>query len=108
MRTNIDIDDDLLESAMKALGTHTKKSTVEAALELAIRRHTLRGLLELPGAVEWEGDLLDWRRDRPRQSDWRLAPAEPTPAEPAAGDSTPGESSGKSSADQPPNPGRRS
>ncbi len=76
MRTNIDIDDDLLESAMKALGTHTKKSTVEAALELAIRRHTLRGLLELPGAVDWEGDLLDWRRDRPRQSDCHLAPDE--------------------------------
>lgn len=63
MRTNIDIDDDLLEAAMEALGTNTKKSTIEAALELAIRRHKLRKVLELPGTVTWEGDLAEWRRD---------------------------------------------
>jgi Arc/MetJ family transcription regulator len=32
MRTNIDIDEDLLKQAMKATGTTTKKGAVEAAL----------------------------------------------------------------------------
>ncbi len=71
MRTNIDIDDDLLDAAKAALGTDTKKSTVEAALELAIRRHTLREILELEG-IGWEGDLDESRRGRFTQADYEL------------------------------------
>lgn len=64
MRTNIDIDDELLEKAAKALGTKTKKATVEAALERAIRRHEQSRVLELRGTVTWEGDLDEMRRSR--------------------------------------------
>jgi Arc/MetJ family transcription regulator len=64
MRTNIDIDDELLEKAAKALGTKTKKATVEAALEQVIRRHAQSRVLELYGTVEWEGDLDEMRRSR--------------------------------------------
>lgn len=64
MRTNIDIDDELLDKAMRLAGTATKKSTVEKALELLIRSHEQRKILELYGKVEWDGDLEEMRRDR--------------------------------------------
>jgi Arc/MetJ family transcription regulator len=64
VRTNIDIDDELLAKAAEALGTKTKKATVEAALERVVRRHLQRRVLELYGTVEWEGDLDAMRRSR--------------------------------------------
>jgi Arc/MetJ family transcription regulator len=63
MRTNVDIDDDLLTEAMTALGTETKKETIEVALRRVVCNWRLRDLADLWGAVEWEGDLMEWRRD---------------------------------------------
>lgn len=68
MRTNIDIDDDLMRAAMAATGKKTKKETVEAALRLAIRRQQIAGLLELRG-MGWEGDLEAMRTDNPKLHD---------------------------------------
>jgi Arc/MetJ family transcription regulator len=41
MRTNIDIDDDLMREAMRATGTTTKKAAVEASLRklIALKLH---------------------------------------------------------------------
>jgi Arc/MetJ family transcription regulator len=64
MRTNIDIDDDLLAEAAQIAGTTTKRSTVEAALRELIRQHKVRRVLELWGNFEWEGDLRELRRNR--------------------------------------------
>lgn len=64
MRTNIDIDDDLLAEAAEIAGTTTKKSTVEAALRELIRRHQIKRMLELRGNFDWEGDLQEMRRSR--------------------------------------------
>ncbi|MGH3908053.1 MAG: type II toxin-antitoxin system VapB family antitoxin [Pseudonocardiaceae bacterium] len=64
MRTNIDIDDELLAKAAKIAGTSTKKSTVETALRELIRRHEMKRVLELRGAFGWEGDLQEMRRSR--------------------------------------------
>ena len=64
MRTNIDIDDDLLAEAMQAAGTATKKATVEAGLAELIRLHRKRRVLELRGTVEWVGDLDEMRSGR--------------------------------------------
>jgi Arc/MetJ family transcription regulator len=47
MRTNIDLDDDLLTEAAAILGTVGKKSTVEAALKEIIRRKAMLDLLDL-------------------------------------------------------------
>ena len=47
MRTNINIDDELLARASKIAGTKTKTSTVEFALRELIRREAMRQLLEL-------------------------------------------------------------
>ena len=65
MRTNIDIDDALMQRAMRAGGYSTKKETVEAALELLARqREGFRKLRALRGKLEWEGDLDQMRRGR--------------------------------------------
>lgn len=64
MRTNIDIDDDLLAEAMRATGTTTKKATVEAGLAELIRRHRVRQVRDLRGTVEWDGDLDEMRAGR--------------------------------------------
>ena len=64
MRTNIDIDDDLLAEAAEIAGTTTKKSTVETALRELIRQHKVRRVLELWGNFDWEGDLQEMRRSR--------------------------------------------
>lgn len=65
MRTNIEIDDDLLEAARRMAGTGTKRSTVEHALRELVNRGERRRLLELRGTVAWHGDLDDSRAGRP-------------------------------------------
>lgn len=65
VRTNVEINDALMADAMVALGTHTKKETIEVALERAIRDHRLRKMFrELRGSAKWEGDLMEWRRSK--------------------------------------------
>ena len=39
MRTNIELDDELLAAAMAATGLRTKKATVEEGLRVLLRRH---------------------------------------------------------------------
>jgi Arc/MetJ family transcription regulator len=70
MRTNIVIDDALMEEAMAALGLTTKRETVETALREVIRRHRLgRAIESLRGlAPDWEGDIKAMRADR--HPDW--------------------------------------
>jgi len=61
MRTNIDIDDELMEQAMKATGAATKKGAVEAALQLAVRLSKQgEALRRLRGKVVWRGHDDDW------------------------------------------------
>ncbi len=61
MRTNIDIDDDLLAKAMQAGPFTTKKDTVEAGLRLLARQAAYREILKWRGKLKWEGDeSIDW------------------------------------------------
>jgi Arc/MetJ family transcription regulator len=64
MRTNIDIDDDLMAAAMRAGGFTTKKETVEEALRLLARRSAYEGVRALRGTTKWEGSLNEMRQDR--------------------------------------------
>jgi Arc/MetJ family transcription regulator len=63
MRTNIEIDDELLAEAQRYAGTPTKRATVDLALRELVRRRERQRVLELHGAVRWHGDL-----DRSRAS----------------------------------------
>ena len=64
MRTNIDIDDQIMQQAMAAGGFKTKKETVEAALQILVQRHKQRDILKLFGKVAWEGDLDEMRTSK--------------------------------------------
>ena len=64
MRTNIDIDDDLMRSALAATGLRTKKAVVEEALKLLVRLKGQERIRELRGKIHWEGDLDQMRRNR--------------------------------------------
>lgn len=64
MRTNIVIDDDLMQKAMKATGLHTKKAVVEAGLKLLIDVKAQAGIRRLRGKVKWEGNLDEMRASR--------------------------------------------
>lgn len=64
MRTNIEIDDELLSQAMIATGQSTKRATVEEGLRLLVRlRKQAEALADLKG-LGWEGDLDEMRRGR--------------------------------------------
>jgi antitoxin ParD1/3/4 len=61
MRTNIDIDDDLMAKAMQAGPYKTKKDAVEAGLRLLARQAAYREILKWEGKLRWEGDeSIDW------------------------------------------------
>jgi Arc/MetJ family transcription regulator len=66
MRTNIVIDDALMDAAMKASGAATKRETVELGLRALVRLRQQAGLKgyrgKLPG---WTGDLDAMRADGP-------------------------------------------
>jgi Arc/MetJ family transcription regulator len=64
MRTNIDIDDELMEQAMAATGAATKKAAVEQSLQLLVRLKAQEGIKKLRGKVKWEGDLATMREGR--------------------------------------------
>lgn len=64
MRTNIDIDDDLMRQAMTAGEETSKKATVEKALRLMINLKAQEGFRRLRGKVKWEGDLDQMRESR--------------------------------------------
>ncbi len=64
MRTNIDIDDDLMRAAMKTSGDRTKRAVVERALRLLVQTHQQAGIRRLRGKVAWRGDLHQSRLGR--------------------------------------------
>ena len=64
MRTNIDIDDDLMRNALRSSDARTKRAVVEEALRLLIQTRGQASLRRLRGKVQWEGDLDTSRRSR--------------------------------------------
>lgn len=64
MRTNIDIDDELIREAMRTSGARTKRAAVEEGLRLLIRTRSQGSIRRLRGRVRWSGDLQASRLDR--------------------------------------------
>ncbi len=64
MRTNIVIDDGLMQQAMKATGLSTKKAVVEEGLRLLIKVKAQEGIRRLRGKIELEGNLSTMRESR--------------------------------------------
>jgi Arc/MetJ family transcription regulator len=64
MRTNIEIDDQLMRQAMRATGFRTKRQTVEAGLKLLVQIRQQTAIRRLRGKVQWIGDLNQSRQGR--------------------------------------------
>jgi Arc/MetJ family transcription regulator len=63
MRTNIEIDDELMAEVMAETGAKTKKAAVQSAFLEIIRRKRQRAVLKSFGTVDWQGDLEAMRLD---------------------------------------------
>ena len=61
MRTNIEINDELMKQAMEFSKLKTKKEIVEAALHEYIRKCAREELASLRGKIQWDGDLEQMR-----------------------------------------------
>lgn len=64
MRTNIDIDDQLMRTAMRASGAATKRAAVEQGLKLLIAVRGQGAIRRLRGKVKWTGNLQASRLGR--------------------------------------------
>lgn len=63
MRTNIEIDDKLLDDAMKATGAKTKREAVELGLAALVKLKQQEKLRKHRGKLKWTGDLEQMRLD---------------------------------------------
>lgn len=63
--TNVSIDPDLLDRALKVGGERTRKASVTEALREFIARRQQMGLIDLVGALEWD-DGFDYQAERSR------------------------------------------
>lgn len=63
MRTNIVIDDELMEEALKISQLKTKKAAVEEGLKLLVQRKKQENIKNLRGKLKWKGDLEQIRTD---------------------------------------------
>ena len=64
MRTNIEIDDRLMQEALRLSGLRTKRAVVEAGLRTLVRLKEQEKILGLAGKVHWQGDLDESRQGR--------------------------------------------
>ena len=61
MRTNIVLNEQLVEEAMRLSNTHTKKEVVDLALQNFVAYLKRQNMKSLFGKVKWEGDLKKMR-----------------------------------------------
>lgn len=61
MRTNIELDDTLVNQALKLSKLKTKRDVVQAALKNFVSSMKKKELLQLKGRVTWEGNIKEMR-----------------------------------------------
>ena len=66
MATNLDIDNELIQEALKLGGHRTKRAVVEEALQEYVQRRKQLTITKLFGTIEYEDDY-DYKQQR-RQS----------------------------------------
>ena len=63
MRTNIEIDDDLMEKVLEITGLKTKREAVELGLKTLLKQKKQERIRSFRGKLTWEGDLDAMRTD---------------------------------------------
>ena len=64
MRTNVVINDDLMDSALKVSGIKTKKEAIEEGLRLLVQMKNQEKIKGFRGKLKWTGSLEEMRTDR--------------------------------------------
>jgi len=64
MRTNIVIDDKLMQDTLRATGLKTKREAVEQGLRTLLRLRRQEEIRRYRGKLDWQGDLDAMRMDR--------------------------------------------
>ncbi len=64
MRTDIVIDDNLLDDAIKLTGAKTKKEAIELGLRTLIALKKQENIKKFRGKLNWEDDLSQLRTDQ--------------------------------------------
>jgi Arc/MetJ family transcription regulator len=63
MRTNIVIDDQLMNETMRLTGLKTKREAVELGLRTLVRLHRQAEIRRFRGKLDWQGDIDAMRTD---------------------------------------------
>ncbi len=63
MRTNVEIDDDLMKKALKYSKLKTKKEIIHEALNEYVKYQMRLKLVSLQGKVKWIGNLNKMRKN---------------------------------------------
>lgn len=63
MRTNIEIDDQLMQDVLRLTGIKTKREAVELGLRQLLRLRQQEEIRRFRGKLAWEGDLNAMRTD---------------------------------------------
>jgi Arc/MetJ family transcription regulator len=66
MRTNVVLDEDLIERAKRLTGIKTKRGVIQEALRTLIQLREQAEVRALRGKLHWEGDLAQLRESRRR------------------------------------------
>jgi hypothetical protein len=66
MATNLSVDPDLIEEALKVSGERTKAAAVTKALQEFIARRKQKRVLDLFGKLEWDPQY-DYKKERSRR-----------------------------------------
>jgi Arc/MetJ family transcription regulator len=64
MRTNIEIDDKLMQDALRFTRVKTKREAVELGLRTLVRLGKQVEVRKMRGKLSWEGDLSAMRNDK--------------------------------------------
>ena len=64
MRTNVVIDDQLMQDALQLSGLPTKKAAIEAGLRLLVQLSRQERVKDFRGRLKWSGDLDKMRTDQ--------------------------------------------
>jgi len=64
MRTNIVIDDKLMNDTLRATGLKTKREAVELGLRMLLRLRQQEDIRRFRGKLNWQGDLDAMRTDK--------------------------------------------
>ena len=64
MRTNIVIDDELMNETLRATGLKTKREAVELGLRTLLRLRQQEAIRGFRAKLSWEGDLDAMRTDK--------------------------------------------